>query len=166
MNTVADITNSTGSLDLTESGWDRRLQDWVHQVEVLDIQIEQTELQILGSERRREQALREVNIQQRSVEQATDVLQLLRDKFTNHAVYLFLQKYTADLYRQVYEIALREAREPSARSISNAGTPLASSSPATGGTTSTKVCSPASGSRWTWPGWNRSTSTATAASTN
>lgn len=108
-NTVADIANTTASLDLTEAGWDRRLQDWVHQVEVLDIQIEQTELQILGAERRRDQALREINIQQRTVEQATETLDLLRDKFTNHAVYLFLQKQTADLYRLFYELALNEA---------------------------------------------------------
>jgi hypothetical protein len=109
-NTVADIANSNASLHLTAAGWDRRLQDWVHQVEVLDIQIEQTEMQILGAERRREQALRELNIQQRSIEQATETLDTLRDKFTNHALYLFLQKHTADLFRQNYELALAEAR--------------------------------------------------------
>jgi hypothetical protein len=110
-NTVADIANTTASLDLTEAGWDRRLQEWVHQVEVLDIQIEQTELQILGAERRRDQALREVNIQQRTMEQATEMLDLLRDKFTNHAVYLFLQKQTADVHRGFYDLALEAAHE-------------------------------------------------------
>ena len=109
-NTVADIANTTASLDLTEAGWDRRLQDWIHQVEILDIQIEQTELQILGAERRRNQTLRELNIQRRTLEQAKDTLDVLRDKFTNHAVYLFLQKQTADLYRLVYELALNQAR--------------------------------------------------------
>jgi hypothetical protein len=87
-NTIADIANSSASLDLTEAGWDRRLQEWVHQVEILDIQIEQTELQILGSERRRHQALRELDIQQRQIEQSTEILDLARDKFTNHAAYL------------------------------------------------------------------------------
>jgi hypothetical protein len=110
-NTVADVAGTTASLDLTEAGWDRRLQDWVHQVEVLDIQIEQAELQILGAERRRDQALREVNIQQRTVEQANEVLDLLRDKLTSHAIHLFLQKNTADLCRGVYKFALKEARD-------------------------------------------------------
>jgi Tc toxin complex TcA C-terminal TcB-binding domain len=110
-NTVADVANTTASLDLTEASWDRRLQDWVHQVEILDIGIEQTELQILGAERRRHQALHELNIQQRQIEQATEALDLLRDKFTNHAVYLYLQKYTADLYCQMYELARRQAHE-------------------------------------------------------
>lgn len=110
-NTLADIAGTTAQLDLTEGGWDRRRQDWVHQVEVLDIQIEQTELQILGAERRRDHALRDLNVQQRTIEQVTETLDLLRDKFTNHAVYLYLQKHTADLYRQFYELALREAHE-------------------------------------------------------
>ena len=110
-NTLADIAGTTAQLDLTEGGWDRRQKDWVHQVEVLDIQIEQAELQILGLERGRNRTLREFNIQQRTIEHATETLDLLRDKFTNHAVYLYLQKHTADLYRQFYELALREARE-------------------------------------------------------
>ncbi len=110
-NTLADIAGSSAGLDLTEAGWDRRLQDWVHQVEVLDIQIEQTELQILGAERRRDQALREVNIQERAIENASEVLDLLRDKFTNHARYLYLQKHTADLHRTVFDLALNQAYE-------------------------------------------------------
>jgi hypothetical protein len=110
-NTLADISNSSAGLDLTEAGWDRRLQDWVQQVQVLDIQIKQSELQILGAERRRDQNLRELNIQERQIEQATEVLDLMRDKLTNHTLYLYLQKHTADLYRQAYELALRAARE-------------------------------------------------------
>ena len=107
----ADFANTTAGLDLTEGGWDRRTQDWVHQVQVLDIQIEQTELQILGAERRRNQNLRELNIQERTIEQTTEILDLMRDKFTSHAFYLFLQKQTADLYHMMYGLALNEARE-------------------------------------------------------
>jgi hypothetical protein len=111
MNTLGDIANTTASLDLTEAGWQRRLQDWQQQVAVLDIQIHQTELQILGAERRRGQALRDLNIQERTIEQTIEVLDLLRDKFTNHALYLFLQKHTADLYRSFFALALNEAQE-------------------------------------------------------
>jgi hypothetical protein len=110
-NTLADVANSTAGLDVTEAGWDRRLQDWVHQVEVLDIQIEQTELQVLGAERRRDQSVRDLNIQERQIEQASETLDFLRDKFSNHAVYLFLQKQTADLHHIIFELALNEARE-------------------------------------------------------
>ena len=57
------------------------------------------------------QALRELNIQQGQIEQATETLDFLRDKFTNHAFYLFLQKQTADLYRMDVRACLRRARE-------------------------------------------------------
>ena len=53
--TVADITNTQSSLALTEWGWDRREADWVFQVTVLDIEIQQIERQILGAERKRDQ---------------------------------------------------------------------------------------------------------------
>jgi len=111
MTTLADIASTTASLDLTKAGWDRRLQDWIHQVKILDIQIEQVELQILGAERRRGDSLRQLNNQQRQIEQSNEVMNFLRDKFTNHAVYLFLQKNTADLHYRMYELALSAARE-------------------------------------------------------
>jgi hypothetical protein len=110
-NTLADIASTSAAVDLTQAGWDRRLQEWVHQVQILDIEIEQMELQILGAERRRHAALRTLDTQERQIEQTTEVLDILRDKFTNHALYLFLQKHTTDLYYQTYELALRAARQ-------------------------------------------------------
>jgi hypothetical protein len=111
LNALADNASTKASLDLTDAGWVRRWQDWNHQVQILDIQIEQMELQILGAERRRHNMLRQLNNQQLQIEQSTEVLNFLRDKFSNHAVYLFLQKNTADLYYQVYELAVSAARE-------------------------------------------------------
>jgi Tc toxin complex TcA C-terminal TcB-binding domain len=108
-NDFAEIYGTTAGLNLTEAGWDRRLQDWVHQVEDLDIEIEQMEIQILGAERRRDQAIQEINNQQLQIEQSHETLNFLRDKFTNHELYLFLQKETAALYFKMYEIALSAA---------------------------------------------------------
>jgi hypothetical protein len=104
-NDLAEISGTTASLNLTEAGWDRRLQEWVHQVEDLDIEIEQVELQILGAERRRDQALQEINNTQLQIEQSREQLNFLRDKFTSHELYLFLQKETAGLYYRAYELA-------------------------------------------------------------
>jgi hypothetical protein len=47
----------------------------------------------------------------RGHENATEVLDFLRDKFTATDLYLWLQKETAALYRQMYELAHRAARE-------------------------------------------------------
>ena len=79
LNTLAEIANTTASLDLTQGGWDRRAQDWKQQVAVLDIQIHQTEVQKLAAFRRRDQALRELNIQERIIEQNKEILDYMRD---------------------------------------------------------------------------------------
>lgn len=111
MQTVADIQSTTASMDLTQAGWQRRSVEWLHQMQTLPIEIQQIELQILGAQRRRDQAMQELNNQQRQIENATDVLDFLRDKFTATDLYLFLQKETSALYRTMYDMAYRAAGE-------------------------------------------------------
>jgi hypothetical protein len=108
---VAEMASQTAGVDLTQSGWARRLEEWIHQVEVLDIEIHGLERQILGSERRRSIALQELNVHQRQIEQSKEMQDFLRDKFTNHELYLFLQKETAALHYRMYQLALDAARE-------------------------------------------------------
>ncbi|MQA29779.1 MAG: insecticidal toxin complex protein [Luteitalea sp.] len=109
--TVADITGTQAGLALTEAGWDRREADWIFQVTVLDIDIQQIERQILGSERRRDAALRQLNNLAQQKQQAAELQDFLRDKFTNHALYLFLQQETAALHHRMFDIAWCWARQ-------------------------------------------------------
>ena len=102
---LAEIDGSTGALDLTESGWDRRLIEWNHQIDVLTIEIHQIERQILGLQRHRDQALQELNAYLRQIEQSQDVQSFLRDKFTAHDLYLYLQKETSTLHSKTYDLA-------------------------------------------------------------
>jgi hypothetical protein len=111
MNTLADIASTTASLDLTQGSWQRRADDWIHQTQVLPIEIQQIELQILAAERRRDQALHELNNQRRQLEQSADVQDFLRDKFTNYELFLWQQKEIASLYYRMYELALHVARQ-------------------------------------------------------
>jgi Tc toxin complex TcA C-terminal TcB-binding domain len=113
---VGDMTAQTAGLDLTQSGWARRLQEWVHQVEVLDLEIQQIERQILAAERRQDVALRELNTQQRTIENAKGVLDFLRDKFTSHELYLHLQKEIAAFHYKAWELA-RHAAEQAERAF-------------------------------------------------
>ncbi len=105
MQTVAEIQSSTAAIDMTEAGWTRRSVEWFHQMQVLPIEIQQTELQILGAHRRRDQAIQELNNQQRQVEHATEVLDFLRDKFTSTDLYLKLKRETAVLHAHMYKLA-------------------------------------------------------------
>jgi hypothetical protein len=111
MQTVADIQSSTAAIDMTQAGWDRRAAEWCHQMQTLPIEIQQAELQILGAHRRRDQALQELNNQQRQIEHATEIQDFLRDKFTAAELYLWLQKETAALHCRMYELALHSAHE-------------------------------------------------------
>jgi hypothetical protein len=109
MMTVADVQAATAAIDLTEAGWQRRSDDWFHQMQILPTEIQQIELQILGAQRRRDQAMQELNNQLRQIENAAEVLDFMRDKFTATELYQWLQKETAALYRQMYELAHRTA---------------------------------------------------------
>jgi hypothetical protein len=109
-NIAAEIINTIASLGLTKAGWERRQQEWQHQVDIYAIEIEQIERQILAAERRRDMALWELNNHRRQMENAAEIHDFLRDKFTNHALYLWMQQETAAMYYQMYEIALYYAR--------------------------------------------------------
>jgi hypothetical protein len=110
MNALAEIATSSGGLSLTEGGWDRRLAEWQLQVTTIGIEIEQIDRQILAAQRRRDSALREHNNHQRVIEHSAEVQDFLRDKFSNGELYLYLQRETAALHRQMYDLALHAAR--------------------------------------------------------
>ncbi len=105
VNSQAGSASTTGGLRLTQAGWDRREAEWRQQVQVLDIENDQIERQLLAAERRRDIALRELNNHQQQMEHAAEVQDFLRDKFTNHALYLYLQQETAALHSRMYELA-------------------------------------------------------------
>jgi hypothetical protein len=111
INNSAEIDSMTAGLDQTNASWLRRLNEWIYQTQVLAIEIHQAERQILGAQRRRDQALTELNSHRRQMEQLEEVKNFLRDKFTAHDLYLFLQKETLALYRGMYDLALYAARQ-------------------------------------------------------
>jgi hypothetical protein len=108
---IADVTATKAGLSLTEGGWDRREADWIFQVTVLDVEIEQIERQTLGAERRCDQALRQLDNLVQQKQQAAELHDFLRDKFTNQALYLFLQRELAALHHQMFEVAWCWARQ-------------------------------------------------------
>jgi hypothetical protein len=111
LRSLADVAVSTAGLELTEGGWQRRSEEWSHQIDDLQIELQQIERQILASERRRSQQLHNLNSYRRQIEHSAEVQDFLRDKFTAHQLYLFLQKEAAGLHRRMYYLALDTARQ-------------------------------------------------------
>jgi hypothetical protein len=104
-NTIAEIISGTAALGLVKAGWERREQEWEHQVDVFTVEVEQVERQILAAERRRDNALLELNNHKQQIQNTAEVQDYLRDKFTNHTLYLWMQQETAALHYQMYELA-------------------------------------------------------------
>ncbi len=104
--TAADVVNTVAGLGLTKDGWDRREDEWQHLVDVHTIEIDKIERERLGALRRRDAALRDLNDQRQTMQNVAEVQDFLRDKFTSHALYLWLQQETAALHARMYELAL------------------------------------------------------------
>ena len=104
--TAADVLNTVAGLGLTKDGWVRREDDWEHMVDIHTLDAEKIEREILGALRRRDVALRELNNQRQTMQNAAEVQDFLRDKFSAHALYLWLQQETAALHHRMYELTL------------------------------------------------------------
>ena len=111
LNTVADISGTSGGLSLTQSGWERREEEWQHTCDLTVAEIQQIKRQRLASRRRLDNALRELDNTQRRIEHSAEVQDFSRDKTSRYGLYLYLQQENSALYRQCYELALETARE-------------------------------------------------------
>ncbi|KAF2464646.1 insecticidal toxin complex protein [Lindgomyces ingoldianus] len=111
LNTVAEISTAGANLSLTEAGWARREQDWQHTCDVTVSEIQQIKRQRLAARRRLDNALRELNNNQRRIEHSAEVEDFARDKTSRYELYLYLQQENAALYRQCYDLALQTAQE-------------------------------------------------------
>ena len=114
LNVVADVSNTTASIGNTAGGWDRRSEEWQHQVNVITIEIAQIKRQQLASQRRRDITLRELNNQQIQIENSAEVDAFLRNKMSKHDLYLFMQQETAQLYRRIFDLAWQTVKEAEA----------------------------------------------------
>ncbi|WP_421907369.1 neuraminidase-like domain-containing protein [Mameliella sp.] len=107
VNVAADIVNTVASLGLTKDGWERRADQWEHNRALSEIDVARIEREILAAERRRDAALRELNNYRQNMANTAEVEDYLRDKFTSHELFLWLQKETAALYAQCHDLALQ-----------------------------------------------------------
>lgn len=111
LNTTATIASTGAGLSLTQAGWQRRNEDWQHQIDLCVIEIAQIKRQILASQRRKDVALRELNNHQRQLEHAGEVMDFMRDKYSRHSLFLFLQHETNVILKGTFDLALRTARD-------------------------------------------------------
>lgn len=118
---ISSIQGTRASKKATIGGWERRLQEWQHQVSILKIEVEQVTRQLLAAKLREMVALRELNNHSLQIQQTNETLDYLRDKFTNQQLYLWQQQELAALHYQMYECALQTAKQTQAAFVRERG---------------------------------------------
>ncbi|WSG73670.1 hypothetical protein U8P80_20005 [Rhizobium beringeri] len=110
----ATANSMDASVDATSGSFARRAEEWQHQVNVLQIELEQVRRQIIAASRRQDIALRELNIHQDAIKNSEDLQRFQQGKFTNAEHHIWAQERLAGLYRGMFEVALASAKSAQA----------------------------------------------------
>lgn len=93
-----------------EAGHQRREQEWKQQLTLAEQEYKQVEQQVIAAEIRLYIAEKELEIHDKTIEQAKELYDFYRDKFTNLGLYYFLSSNLSRIYRQAYNMAADMAR--------------------------------------------------------
>ncbi|VEP17802.1 hypothetical protein H1P_6450001 [Hyella patelloides LEGE 07179] len=102
----ANILNQKAGLISTGSQYKRRRSDWKLQKNLAEIEVQQIEYQIEAHKIRQAIAEQELKIHEKSIEQAKEIEDFLKGKFTNQELYQWMVSRLSILYFQTYKIAL------------------------------------------------------------
>ncbi|MBN2439939.1 MAG: hypothetical protein JXJ04_01280 [Spirochaetales bacterium] len=94
-----------------KAGYLRQLQDRVFQANLAGYEIKQIDKQIASQNIRMQLANKEINNQQAMIDNAKEVEEFLKTKYTNEQLYSWMIKSIKTLYRQVYTIAFDLAKK-------------------------------------------------------
>jgi receptor-binding and translocation channel-forming TcA subunit of Tc toxin/ABC toxin-like protein/neuraminidase-like protein/virulence plasmid A protein len=107
---TADFAERVGKSAGLEATFQRRDEDWKHQVELAKKEMDQLAKQITAAEIRRDIAIESQKVYDRSVEQVQEIFDFLRDRFTNFGRFTWLSAELQKLHRMAFNAALSVAR--------------------------------------------------------
>lgn len=110
MDVRANLASARSRVAGTEGDLQRRREEWALQAAVAGLEVRQIEQQIVASEIRLAIAESELRNHERQVEQARDVDQMLRSKFTRHDLYQHSVSQLSGLHFQTYSLACELAK--------------------------------------------------------
>jgi hypothetical protein len=105
--TVAEAVSASAGIEAT---FERRTEEWQHQQKLAENELLNLDRQIAASQIRADIARRSLEIHERSVEQAEEVLDLQDTKFTSLGRYTLLATRLHRLHREAFNTALGVAR--------------------------------------------------------
>lgn len=105
MDAEAQVLNQAASMVGTMSGYIRRAEEWLLQLDLALHEIKTLDYQIAGAKLQQSIAESELNIQEKAIAQSEDIEQFLNDKFTNEELYQWMISRLSGLYFQSYQLA-------------------------------------------------------------
>jgi hypothetical protein len=107
---LSSLAQAGSSMAGSIAGYQRRQEEWDHQTNLAENDIEQFEQQIAGANSRLEIARRELENQEMQLANANDIAAYMQNKFTNEEIYEWMLGQVAEIHFQSYLLAVDVAR--------------------------------------------------------
>jgi hypothetical protein len=109
--TLAAIADNIAILAGLEAAHQRRAQDWAQQLKLSQQEYKQSSIQLLAAEIRQQIAEQDLAIHDKNMEQADELYDFYKNKFTNLGLYNYMASTLNRLYRDAYNIAYDLAKQ-------------------------------------------------------
>ena len=103
---IANVLNQRSGLADKIASYERREEEWEFQEQLAEIDLQQIEYQIEAQKIRQAIAEQELKIHKKSIEQAKEIEDFLKGKFTNKELYQWMVTRLSSIYFPTYKIAL------------------------------------------------------------
>ena len=110
LNFFADLTQTAAGMSQTMGQYDRRQEEWDHQVTLADAELKQFEKQLAAAEIRLAMSEKELANHEKQIEYSEQAQAFLKDKFTHTELYTWLVTELSSLYFQAYQLAYDTAK--------------------------------------------------------
>ncbi len=94
----------------TRAGYERRDHEWKFQLELAERELHQIDAQIAGAEIRLDVARQQLRVQQDQLDNAREVDEHMRSKYTNAELYEWMLSQVSSVYFQAYQLAYDVAK--------------------------------------------------------
>jgi hypothetical protein len=112
--TLAAIADNIAILAGLEASHQRREQDWKYQLKLAEQEHKESSIQLLAADIRQQIAEQELTIHEKNMEQADELFDFYKNKFTNLGLYNYMASTLNRLYRSAYNIAYDLAKQAEA----------------------------------------------------
>jgi hypothetical protein len=114
INSLAHLASLISSSAGLEASFQRRAQDWKFQLKTAEQELKQVQQQITAATIRHAIAQKDLEIHEKQMEQAAEVHDFYKDKFTSLELYKVMSKELGSLHRQAYNVAVELANQAKA----------------------------------------------------